>query len=673
MTPATIHKQFSVSKLFYAGLGLVMLSLWLPFIPDWQTFIHVWRVELFASVFLLGTLSYLLLTATRSERNHQLSAHERNFIVLPMLAFILWSGISALWAPSWKSALHHALVWGEYLIFYCIVRYALTQPGQFRRFINVFAFSLIMFAVPAIAGYCAFLIFGGSNTLGVRFARFGELVVTLTPLILACVVAVSGRRFVIGLLSLTALWLMIFCSFGRTNIFLFIGGVTAIGFLVVLIGRFHRYRRKFAVVAAVLAIAPATLHVFTFFSPAAEIPLISRFRDETGLSNSNDFRKLMISLSAEMIADKPLTGIGADNFGFEVHKYRAAYAIGNAGDLHLAQAENDLPERAHNEFLQIVAELGAVGGAIMLWFMFGIGLMAFRALRSLGKLPLHAPAAVLGLLIFLASSLVTSYSFRLIQNGFVFFFVLAVAAKFYLKVKSGSIEEKQIEYSPLKFKLTCSAGVVICLMLTLYSTVRLSSVIATQTANANADLTEAAKTYSLAMQLDDENPLARNNFGMRLFNEERYPEAIPFLKAAIDMGLATSTEYSYLASAQFLAGDHQGAEETMKHASFIYPYSPFVLTRYAALLESNGRGSEAADFYARAEKISPKVAITWRAVITEGPQAASKLAINNDRYLTVMELQPQRAIYAVVTERLIRFPEERRFSMLPVGRSRGQH
>ena len=641
-----------------------MLSLWLSFIPDWLTFVHIWRVELFASVFLLFTLIWVIYRASRSERTPFLfSAEEWKFLILPILAFIVWSGASAAWGTSWKSAVHHTLVWIVYLIFYVIIRDSLDRNGGYRRMMNVLVAVLLMYALPAVAGYFALGAFGGANTLGIRFARFGEQAIVILPLLIAGVVALKGRKFVIGVLCTVGLWLLIYCGSGRAGNSLFILGVAATGGMIFVIRKYRVHRTKFVITGAALLAATVLLAFIPFFLSPSEPSTGKLFRDEAAWSSSNDFRKLMISLSAEMFAAQPLLGIGADNFGFQANQFREAHAAAHPDDPNLAQAENDIPERAHNEYLQILAELGLIGFAIFAWFLTGIGVLAYRAFKRFGKLPMQARAAVIGVGLFLASSLVSSYSFRLIQNGFVFFFVLAVAAKLLFR---NSAETNRVEISPKALRLGSAAAGVACLLLAVYCSVRVSSVVVTQKANYTPEVNAASLLYRTAIRLDDENPFALNNFGMRLFNEGRYSEAALYLAKSIDMGLAPSTNFSYLASAQSLAGDNSAAEMTMKRAALFYPHSVFVLTRYAALLKENGKFDEADEVFSAARRISPKAAKTWQAVITEGPKIASDKAVREADYIAVMDLQPQNSIYAVVAERLIRFPEERRFSMFSV-------
>ena len=62
------------------------------------------------------------------------------------------------------------------------------------------------------------------------------------------------------------------------------------------------------------------------------------------MSSSNGFRKLMLELSAEMLQAHPLTGIGGDNFGTEVNKYRILHSEKYPADPYLAYGENEIPE-----------------------------------------------------------------------------------------------------------------------------------------------------------------------------------------------------------------------------------------------------------------------------------------------------------------------------------------
>jgi Tfp pilus assembly protein PilF len=169
----------------------------------------------------------------------------------------------------------------------------------------------------------------------------------------------------------------------------------------------------------------------------------------------------------------------------------------------------------------------------------------------------------------------------------------------------------------------------------------------------------AKELYFTAMSLDSENPQAPNSYGMRLFRSARYAEAIPMLTAAVEIGRATSIDYSYLASAYSGNGNAERAEKTLATAKDLYPRSAFVLVRYASLLKENGNESSSAQMLSRAKSINVRATNTWWTLINSGPRAASDLASGREDYVKVMDLRPEQAIYAVIAEREIRFPNEK--------------
>jgi O-antigen ligase len=607
------------------------------FPPVWNTFIHSWRSEFFASIFLSLTLCFYWYFTRNGDMKIDLSPLEIRLIVLPMAALILWSALSATWANSWRSAIHHSFVWSEYLIFFVVVRGLLKTPNAYRDLIKIPMLTLAFFGTLAVVGYCAYLVFGPPTSLGIVYAKYGEQVNTIFPLAFLGVLLLRGRTLVLGSTVLVFLWLLVFCSLSRIDLALFVAVALSAAFVVFSVPRFRVYRLKAVGFLTLLAIAPLPLHIFSLYSSGSGVAMVDRLSNTSHIQGSNDFRKLMLSIGTEMIAAHPMVGVGADNFGFEANRYRVIYASRNPDDPDLAEAEDTIPERAHNEYLQVTAELGIVGAAILFWFLTAVAIMLFRA-RRLTKTSPFALAALTGVCAFLVSSLVTSYSFRLIQNGFVFFFVLAVASSRLLR--SSAVERTKIGpiFSTKQLKLAFAAGIAASLLLTTYCAVRVASVAYYTEANSIADLDTAYRLYDTAMWLDDEDPDARYFLGLRLVDKARYSEAIPYLKSSIAIGKAPSADFSYLASAQSLAGDQVGAEETFAEAVSLYPRSPFVLTRYAALLKSNGKSSESDAELERAKRIDFRQANSWWIMLTQSPQAATDLALKSSDYAPLMDL-----------------------------------
>ena len=143
-----------------------------------------------------------------------------------------------------------------------------------------------------------------------------------------------------------------------------------------------------------------------------------------------------------------------------------------------------------------------------------------------------------------------------------------------------------------------------------------------------------------------------------MFSAGAYAEAAPHFRKAIDLGRATTTDYSYLASVQVLAGDKAAAAATLAEAVRIYPYSTFIRTRYAVLLKETAKTSESAKEFDIAMNINSRQAEMWRNLIEDGAVAASRRSFDNN-LVQVMDLKPESAIYAMLAEREILHPEEK--------------
>ena len=163
----------------------------------------------------------------------------------------------------------------------------------------------------------------------------------------------------------------------------------------------------------------------------------------------------------------------------------------------------------------------------------------------------------------------------------------------------------------------------------------------------------------MAILLDRENPKPFYALGMDLFSAGRYADAAPYLRQAIEAQRATSMDYSFLASTYALAGDNIAAEKTIAEALRLYPYSTFIRTRYATLLKENGKLEESAAQLKIALEINKPQANTWWVLMNEGARQASLRAAQSEDFVTVMKLNPEAAIYAIITEREIKYPEER--------------
>jgi O-antigen ligase len=612
---------------FGVGLCLVMLVPIIPLAPWLQTFVHPWRPELAASLFLLGFLVWGYRSVRFRGFLSGIEKAELLAIILPCAAFITWSFLSAFYAVSWRSAMHHTLVWSIYLVFFLFLRHFLNRSADARTVIVAPVAAVLVIALPGVIEYYTSVNTGDPTTIGIRYSKYAEMLNTLFPVILAFTLRLKGRAFWLGAVTVVLMWLFAIGSLSRAAVGLYIAGTVLMAIAIFAVRRFRHYRGRFAVLALLLVAVPLLLHAPAFLGSKG-VPLVDRMQDRS-ITESTNVRPFFSRIAIEMVKANPFTGVGADNFGREFHKYREIYAEGHRDDRNLSIAEAEIPERAHNEFMQIAAELGIPGIVLFGWFMAGIAWMFFRVLKKRFRVSLVTMGAFAGMALFFASSMVTSYSFRILQNGFVFFVVLGFAAKGLLSSKAGAGARRADGTGPAFMKLGFSAALLCCCLLAALSVSRAAGAWYGYKAAGALSIDDASASFSRSYILDDENASVYAVNGLYLFNAGKFPDAAFKFRKAIDVGRATTVDYSYLASSQSLAGDLTGAEASLAEAARIYPYSVFIRTRYAAVLKEAGKQAESDAQFDIAREIDPRQAETWRNLIENGAVAASRSSFDN--------------------------------------------
>src|SRR5437016_5842479 len=175
-------------------------------------------------------------------------------------------------------------------------------------------------------------------------------------------------------------------------------------------------------------------------------------------------------VAGQMAANHWLIGVGADNFGIAFNAAKADLAAKHPSAASEEIAEDYVVERAHNEFLQIFAELGIV--AILL-FMAVFGYFALLTVKCFRR-NIYALSPVLwaahaGMTAFFSSSMFSSFSFRAFQNGLVFFIVFAVALNELAKTSPNKVKEMENIRQPLTRKPAFALAVIFAGLTAIYS------------------------------------------------------------------------------------------------------------------------------------------------------------------------------------------------------------
>lgn len=639
---------------FSAAVAVVFLVPIINVYPQWDVFMHPWRPETAASILLLVLLGYGWFTGGLTRTVLSMSRVEKRLIIAPIALFILWSGTSALWANSLSSVIHHTGVWANYLGYYLAARWILDRRDAREQFaVGLCIFVLLLCVSPLIEFFTVSIVSRTDNTLAARYSKYSELTNTIFPLIAAFAVFASRRSKILGYLAGILIGLFVVMSYSRTGVGMFAIVCLVLAVAAFVFPRFRRVRNTTLIFVG-LAICGGLTATLLPLAVVDSSPLVTRVTNQLA-AESTHLRELIWKVGIQTFEDNLLVGVGADNFGQEFVRLRMQYAERNPEDLNLGLGDYGLAERAHNEYIQIAAELGVVGIAIFAVLLAGIVYAGVDLLRNFRRASPYAIAAFIGLAAFLASSLVTSYSFRIIQNGIAFFIMLAIAV-------GGTIGRhtaaKPSSASKTKWRILFACVAALAVMLATYSIVR---IVALQTAINGMSLSDPDDRNAAvekAIMMDPANATLEWGFAKDLLTDKQYAGSAMHFRRAIDKGKATSIDYARLSIAQALGGDLDGAESTIREALRAYPRSAFLYARLAYILERKGQPAESARVLDRAVALDKGQALSWWNFMTKGGAVAAKEAFDQ-KLPPLMDLMPREAVYAIKDEREALHPEER--------------
>lgn len=634
------HLQAVISYwpvLILAGFGSV-------FIPLAPLLGYRWSVELSLAIVLLAATAQSL--TQRSLLTDSTSRSELLWIFLPLSLFVVWSFLSILWSASWRAALHYSLLWACYLIFYFFVRDAARDDE--RKGVTLKILGTVLFAV-SLASIIEYVAGSPAATklFNERFYSYAEVVVTLLPMLVAYSIEAERKWSRLALAVALVSWAVVLATTSRAML---IGGLVGLAtFLMlsrVVIRQFENPKRW---LAAFISLVVLGMLFFVPFRSQDRATVLQRMSgaDEFSVKSANS-RLLMWGLAVEGFRSRPLTGIGGDNYFTDYRQLRESLSVRDPNNNLLEITENLIPERAHNEYLQILAELGIIGAALFGWLLLGVAYMFWLAYQR--KASLLTIGALSGMVAFLVASGASSYSFRLPANGISFFFLLAVASRELFGSGEGGKTSRL-------YKLVPVIGVIVSVAMIAFSVVRANSI--RHMTNALNAKDESVRTAAIdnAIAIDPSEPMFRFYYGQWLEQAGKHDAAIAQMRIAIDNGLADSTSFYRLAAAQIGARRPGDAQATFAEALRVYPRSTFLRTAYAAFLKRNGDIAGADAEYGRALAINEKQARSWQLAHDEGLERLVQTARLDDRYVSPFDLQPGSAPLVVANFQRRGLPE----------------
>ena len=652
---------------------LALLAPFVPFLPRPHNGGPTWRQESVIALLLSLAFAFLLRNLLRSRRaDETLGRPARSTLTLnglnsalrlPLVAFVVWGAASVLWAANVFPAFHYALNWTLFLLFFLNVRRAAFDARALRLSIALLALVVVVIAAANIVGY-----YGSQDSL-ISQNGLGEPVAVSIPFFAA--LALRLRRTRAALLcgaAATLGWLSMLEIAERAPFF---GVCAALAVLAVSMFARREFRprglRRAALLAAAFAACLALQTVHSPFAESRHEEVFVRLKETSASDLNTRARMLFWGAAIEMWRAHPLAGVGADGYDGAYPQARAAFAARHPDSSLVSINERYLSSGAHNEYLQIMAELGAVGIALFLSFCAALVYAAWLALRRTTS-PL-AQGAVASLVAFAISSGASSISFRWFGSGLIFFFAAALvarlAARRRVETEKAETKANSISFVAARFSDAFSArrtyALSLCLSVFVFAAmcVQAASVLMLATAQASgADPARADSLYRSALALNPLDAATHYNYGIWLATRHREADAATHLRYALARGFHSSTCYEYVAGAESNAGRDDEAERTLAEGVRVYPRSVLMRVSHSLALRRLGRGADADVEMSAALLLDSRAARGWQQLIENDIDAAIAAA-KRDPAATAMpgELQPEEAVFAVLTENEPRFPQ----------------
>jgi O-antigen ligase len=640
---------------FAALWPLVLLTPYAPWIPLPANGGLSWRQETALAVLLSVGFALLFLRARRADFRAAPSEKPGRLLTFSLAAFVSWGAASMLWAPDFFSARHYAVSWLAYLLFFVLVRRSAAAPRLMRASLTTLSVVVFAISLASIIGHY------GTIDSHMRRTGLGEPTAVAVPIFAALALRLRSRRAALLCgVTATAAWLSTLEVAERAP---FVGLAAGLALLCAAMFVFAQHRPRGLRRVALLGVAFCACALVQF-APAPIVEsrhqaVFVRLKETSAEESNTKARMLYWGAALEMWRARPLAGVGADGFDATFPEARAKLAADYPDSPLVGINESFLSTGAHNEYLQMLAELGAVGLALFVAFAAALVFAAWRALR-VARSPL-VPGAVASLAVFAVSSGASPISFHWMGSGLLFFCAAALVSHFAARQSDSAAaaareQSRGLRARPNFARWSFACGLALSLVVTAAMCLHAAGVVQRARAQAAGDAADTERLYRSALFFSPSDPATHYDYGVWLFGQKRERESVAHLRFAVERGFNASPCFAYLAGAEASAGDPAASERTLAFASRVYPQSVFLRVRHAAALARTGHVAEGESEMSAALLIDARAARGWQQLIERDIDPAIEAARRDPEIAMPGELAPQEAVFAVLEENERRFP-----------------
>jgi O-antigen ligase/Tfp pilus assembly protein PilF len=520
--------------------------------------------------------------------------YKKNKIPLPMVLLILLIIFSFIKNGFLMSSLHDGIILLAYFILYFLIIKNIKNQYQFKLFIQIFFLTSFIIALYTILHYYNFISYlqeydKVASLIGQKNWISNYLALIFPLMFCFYLLEEIKRKKIIYFISLSFLYtaLMICQSRGiwiSISLTLFFGI-----FLIFKFNFFDLFKENKKWLILLLIVFIIITLIYSNDNPlnksALTVPqrAFSTFDEKDSSLNS---RILMWKVTGLMIKDKPFLGGGIGSFKINYLDYQAKFLREHPEyNKYWMNAKE-----AHNEYLQIGAEIGLLGLGIILIIILKLYSLFLNILKKEtdNKRKLICWGLLLGVTSFLIHCLFT-FPLHVPALGSAFFIILGLTVVYSKNFNLSEERDKERNKNCLmngekkslnSFRLRLLYTILILLiMLLMVDTIVIRPYLAEVYAYQgkkyleNGDYKESLLKYKYANKLNPFNGRVLFNLGVNYYILDIYEEAEKLFKESTKY-YNDKNVYGNLALCYMKMGDYQRAEEEFKYA--IYLNSQFI-------------------------------------------------------------------------------------------------
>ena len=508
--------------------------------------------------------------------------YKRNKIPLPLVLLILIVVFSFIKNGFLMSSLHDGIIFLAYFILYFLIIKNIKNQYQFKSFIQVFFLTSFIIALYTILHYYNFISYlqeyGRVASLIGQKNWISNYLALIFPLMFCFYLLEKiKKKKIIYFISLSFLYTtLMICQSRGILISLSLSLLFGV-FLIFKFNFFDLFKENKKWLILLLIVFIVITFIYSADNPlnksALTVPqrAISTFDEKDPSINT---RILMWKVTGLMIKDKPFLGGGIGSFKINYLDYQARFLKEYPK---YNKYWTDAKE-AHNEYLQIGAEIGLFGLGIILIIILKLYSLFLNVLKKEidNKRKLIYWGLLIGITSFLIHSLFT-FPLHVPALGSAFFIILGLSVA-YIKnfdLTVGRNKEKNKKSKNLRLCLLYTI-LILLVMLVLTDTIvvrpYLAEVHAYQGEKYFEDdnYKESALKYRYANKLDPFNGRVLFNLGVNYYILNIYGEAEQIFKESKKY-YNDKNVYGNLGLCYMKMGDYQQAEEEFKYAIYLDP------------------------------------------------------------------------------------------------------